>query len=66
MIEVDGGQHADEAQAAYDRRRTEHLQSRGFKVMRFWNEEVFKEPERIIEQIYEALTNKDAEAEPSP
>jgi adenine-specific DNA-methyltransferase len=63
VIELDGGQHADEAQAAYDRRRTAYLRSRGFSVMRFWNEEVLKEPERVLEQIYEALPEK---AEPSP
>jgi very-short-patch-repair endonuclease len=32
--------------------------------MRFRNEEIFKESERVLEQVYEALTNKDAE--PSP
>jgi len=37
----------------------------GFKVIRFWNEEIFKEPERVLEQIYEALTDKET-AEPSP
>jgi very-short-patch-repair endonuclease len=40
IIELDGGQHADEAQAAYDRRRTEHLRARGFTVIRFWNGEI--------------------------
>ena len=33
--------------------------------MRFWNEEIFKESERVLEQIYDVLTDKDA-AEPSP
>ena len=65
MIEIDGGQHADEAQAAYDQQRTEHVRALGFKVIRFWNEEIFKEPERVLEQIYEALTDKET-AEPSP
>jgi len=63
VIELDGGQHADEAQVAYDRRRTAYPRSRGFSVIRFWNEEVSKEPERVLEQIYEALLEK---AEPSP
>ena len=63
VIELDGGQHAEETQAAYDRRRTEHLRSRGFKVIRFWNEEILKEPERVLEQIYGALPEK---AESSP
>jgi very-short-patch-repair endonuclease len=66
IVEVDGGQHADEDQATYDRRRTEYLRSRGFLVMRFWNEEVLKEPGRVVERIYEALASDDSEAEPSP
>jgi adenine-specific DNA-methyltransferase len=65
VVEVDGGQHADETQAAYDRRRTAYLRSRGFTVMRFWNEEILKESDRVLEQIYEALANKEQE-EPSP
>jgi very-short-patch-repair endonuclease len=66
IIEVDGGQRADGAQAAYDRRRTTYLRSRGFKVMRFWNGEILGEPERVLEQIYGALAEKEQEAEPSP
>src|SRR5262245_31536572 len=66
IIEIDGGQHAEEGQATYDRRRTEQLQSRGFTVMRFWNEEIFREPERVLEQIYQTLIVKDAELSPLP
>jgi very-short-patch-repair endonuclease len=64
IIEVDGAQHADEVQAEYDRRRTEHLRSRDFRVMRFWNEEILKESGRVLQQIYEALMNE--APEPSP
>ncbi len=66
VVELDGGQHADEAQAAHDRGRTAYMTSRGFTVMRFWNEEILKEPERVLEQIYEALPDEHSEAEPSP
>ena len=66
VIEVDGGQHADPGQAAYDRRRSAYLESQGFRVMRFWNEAILKESERVLEQIYEALANKEHEEEPSP
>jgi len=65
VVELGGGQHADEAQAARDLRRTAYLRSHGFRVIRFWNEEIFKASERVLEQIYEKLRNKDA-AEPSP
>jgi len=66
IIEVDGGQHADEAEVARDHQRTTYLRARGFNVMRFWNPEVLTESERVLEQIYEALVNADSEAEPSP
>jgi very-short-patch-repair endonuclease len=35
VVELDGGQHAD--QVAYDERRTRYLESRGLRVIRFWN-----------------------------
>jgi adenine-specific DNA-methyltransferase len=65
VVELDGGQHADEAQTAHDRRRTVYLTSQGFKVIRFWNEEIFKEPERVMEQTYQALAEQGSR-EPSP
>jgi len=38
VVEVDGGQHAD--QIAYDERRTRYLEARGLRVIRFWNSAV--------------------------
>ena len=35
IIELDGGQHLE--QEEYDAERTEFLESRGYKVLRFWN-----------------------------
>ncbi|MGL6020788.1 MAG: endonuclease domain-containing protein [Gibbsiella quercinecans] len=39
IVELDGGQHME--QAGYDARRTRYLEQHGFKVLRFWNNEVF-------------------------
>jgi very-short-patch-repair endonuclease len=65
VIELDGGQHAEDAQIAHDWRRTTYLQSLGYKGVRSWNQEVLLEPERVLEQIYELLmVAKDSE--PSP
>ena len=50
VIEVDGGQHAQ--QADYDSARTAWLASQGFRVMRFWNSEVLEEPEAVREAIW--------------
>ena len=50
IIEVDGGQHA--SQVEYDQVRTEYLQSAGFQVLRFWNNEVLMEIEAVKENIW--------------
>jgi len=55
-IEVDGGQHA-EAVAA-DRERDAWLKSQNFRVLRFWNNDVLKNPEGVIQAVLEALEAK--------
>lgn len=52
-IEVDGGQH--DQQAEYDDNRTRKLQLAGFRVPRFWNNEVLKEIESVKEKIWLAV-----------
>ena len=37
IIELDGGQHNQENDKIYDEERTKYLNSRGFKVIRYWN-----------------------------
>ncbi len=53
VIELDGGQHQE--QAVYDAERTRWLKSRGFKVIRFWNDDVLKEADGVLEAIAIAL-----------
>ena len=53
IIEVDGGQHSD--QQAYDEARTEWLESEGFRVLRFWNNDVLANQEGVLETILDAL-----------
>ena len=47
IIEVDGSQHSGEA----DKQRDEWLSSQGFKVLRFWNNEVLQNTEGVLEVI---------------
>ena len=49
IIELDGSQHFD--QIAYDNKRSDFLKQRGFKVFRFWNNDVFKNTEGVMESI---------------
>src|SRR5690242_20575056 len=55
IIELDGGQHADNQD--YDKLRSEYLESKGFRVLRFWNNLVFREKEKVIESIIRELEN---------
>ncbi len=50
-IEVDGGYHNLQKQAASDRERDLILKSYGIKVLRFKNELVFKSPAGVLETI---------------
>ena len=40
IIELDGGQHNEQKNIMYDNQRTEYLISKGYKVIRFWNNEI--------------------------
>jgi very-short-patch-repair endonuclease len=64
VIEVDGGQHA--SPDAYELRRTAYLERSGFRILRFWNNEVLENPEGIWEAIREALSELDPSPQPSP
>jgi very-short-patch-repair endonuclease len=53
VIELDGSQHV--TQAPYDANRDAFLRSRGLRVLRFWNTDVLRHIESVIETIFEAL-----------
>ena len=59
VIEVDGGQH--QAQSAYDAERTRWLESRGFQVIRFWNNQVLAESEAVAQAILNVLQALESE-----
>jgi very-short-patch-repair endonuclease len=65
VIEVDGGGHGEERQIAIDRTRTAYLTSRGYRVLRFWNNEVLQEIEGVMTLIYEAV-NQQVPPTPDP
>lgn len=53
IIELDGSQHID--QSIYDQERTTYLEASGYRVLRFWNNEVMDEIEAVLMDIQEAL-----------
>ncbi len=52
VIEIDGGQHADNLS---DKIRDQWLRSEGFKVLRFWNDDVLKNRDGVLQIIIEQL-----------
>ncbi|MFQ6030978.1 MAG: endonuclease domain-containing protein [Dehalococcoidia bacterium] len=58
ILELDGGQHNRSEQAAYDSVRTAWLESQGFKVLRFWNNQIFNELESVKSYLREALETR--------
>lgn len=57
IIEVDGAYHSEPIQEIDDIRRTEILESMGFRVIRFTNEEVLYDIENVIEEIERHINN---------
>ena len=53
VLEFDGGQHAE--RRAYDLERDRKLANEGFRVLRFWDNEVFSNTEGVLTAILEAL-----------
>jgi very-short-patch-repair endonuclease len=53
ILELDGGQHT--LQTAYDARRTAWLEEHGFRVVRFWNHELWEDRDAVDELIWQRL-----------
>jgi very-short-patch-repair endonuclease len=53
IIELDGSQHLD--QQEYDQERTKYFESIGYKVIRFWNNDVMKDMDSVIRAIMQAV-----------
>jgi very-short-patch-repair endonuclease len=69
VIEIDGGGHGHADQIVIDETRTTYLQSQGYRVLRFWNNEVFENIDGVMAVIMETL-RRDSEtphpSDPSP
>ena len=56
IVEVDGGQHIEASLADND--RTACMQSHGYRVVRFWNDQVLKETDTVLEEILRCLSQE--------
>jgi len=64
IIEIDGGQHAE--QIAYDQSRDQYFLDKGYKVLRFWNNDVLQNTEGVLEAIRQSILNYTPSPCPSP
>ena len=63
IVEADGGQHLE--QVADDLKRSEFLESLGYKVVRFWNHEILCDIDNVLERIHDHLIDIPS-PQPSP
>jgi very-short-patch-repair endonuclease len=62
VVELDGGQHATRTEA--DEKRTRFLRARGYRVLRFWNDDVVRDADAVATVIMKELEKE--EQAPSP
>ena len=64
VIEIDGGQHAEAADR--DATRTRALHAHGYRVIRFWNNEVTENLSSVLETIAAEIERSPTSPRPSP
>ncbi len=55
LIEVDGSQHGNVQNKIKDDKRTRWLESEGYRVVRFWNNEITKNIDGVLDTIHAAI-----------
>ena len=55
VIELDGSQHSLDENIAHDETRTRWLEAAGYRVIRFWNNDLAKNMDGVLESIYAAI-----------
>ncbi len=55
IIEIDGGQHNEAQNISYDQERTEYLESKGYTIIRFWNNDIDNNIEGVYQEILKYL-----------
>ncbi|MBQ4855359.1 endonuclease domain-containing protein [Rhodanobacter sp. B2A1Ga4] len=56
VIELDGGQHLDAL--AYDGRRTATLEREGYRLLRFWNDDVLLRTQDVLAEVFRVLEER--------
>jgi very-short-patch-repair endonuclease len=58
VIEIDGAQHTEDANIGQDETRTQFLQARGYRVLRFWNHDVMRNAEGVVLTVLDVLKGR--------
>ncbi len=66
VVEVDGATHGTKEERNYDERRTQYLESQGWKVIRISNQDIYKHRRDVLDHIYVQLPPPPARAGTSP
>ncbi len=64
IIEVDGGQHAENLES--DTERSEFLKNQGYRILRFWDHEVLQNGNSVLQVILSNLEIANPSPQPSP
>ena len=51
VVELDGSHHGEDAAVEYDLKRTKWLRSKGYRVVRFWNDEILHNMDEVCYAI---------------
>lgn len=52
VVELDGGQHGTDDAIEYDAERTKFLEALGLKVVRYWNHDVLRNTDVVLEDLW--------------
>ena len=65
IIEADGGQHGKNP---YDAQRDAYLIAQGFRILRFWNNDILANIDGVVASIWDAIDSPSAQtrADPTP
>ena len=57
VIEVDGATHASDAERTHDERRDAYMRDRGWHVLRFWNHDIYRNLNEVVDSIFAVATS---------
>ena len=57
VLEVDGGQHNTDDLKVKDQTRQKYIENQGYKMLRFWNNEIDNNLEGVVEEIIKAVNS---------